>query len=784
MELVGSWQRSPTHGGLQCTTMPPIFRPPSGWLQPRFSDCRRPSRHVERPVPTGAIILEPLSEHTLLVFWAQFTVLLAVARGMGYLFRKVGQPAVVGELGAGLLIGPSVFARVLPEQAEWLFPGSAVESAPILTVAWVGVVLLLVETGFETDLGLLRRLGKQAASVSLGSLLVPMALGFGLGWLMPPGLFHGSAATQFTFAAFIAVAMSISALPVVARILTEMGLMRRNIAQVTVAAAMVNDLVGWILLGTLSGIVASGELAVGPSLVTIAAIAIFFAFALTLGQRWTDAALRTSRRRSNGLAGPLTTTILVVLVAATVTQAIGVEAVLGAFVAGMVLGRSPYQHREVRRTIELLSAAVFAPIFFATAGIYVDLGAVASGTGILWAAVVIAVATLTKLAGSYVGARFGAMSHSDGLAIGIGLNARGAMEIVLATIAFAIGVFSQDAYTIVVLMAMATSLMAPPMLRRALRSVTPEGDEAQRLEREEILSKSVIASTSRGLVPTRGGENSRYAAEVLNLVLQPEASLTILTVDHPEDQDGTPIIDEGLESRLEGRSFQQRRVVSTDPATAILDEAQLGYGMVGLGLTEEFRDTHELSDVLQHLLANTRVPLILVRHGNADPDRLTEVRRVLVPVTGVRAGRAAEEVGAVLAARIGADLDLVHVVDRVDRQDGHGPQELVPAGGPGVQSRDTKAPEAAKALADEAVQRASRFGARARGTLRGGSVTPEALLDAGRDLGSEVLVLGAQARTANGRPFLGHGTEYLLEHAPQIVVTVIFPSDDSQEVSH
>lgn len=724
-------------------------------------------------------MLEPLGEHDLLVFWAQFTLLLAVARGMGYLFRRVGQPAVVGELGAGLLIGPSVFGRFLPEQADWLFPGTDLTSAPILAVAWVGVALLLVETGFETDLGLLRRLGKKAAAVAIGSLVVPMALGFAIGWFMPADPFIGEGVSQPIFAAFIAVAMSISALPVVARILTELDLMRRDIGQVTVAAAMVNDLVGWVLLGTLAGIVTSGGLAIGRSLTTVAAVALFFTFAFTIGQRLTDRALRTARKLSEGLTGPLTTTIMVVLVFAVITQAIGVEAVLGAFVAGIVLGRSPYQRREVRRIIELMSAAVFAPIFFATAGIYVDLGAIGSATGVLWAIIIVAVASIGKLVGSYVGARAGAMSREEGIALGVGLNARGAMEIVLATIAFAIGVFSQDAYTLIVLMAMATSLIAPPLLRRTLRHVRPEGEEAGRLEREEILSASVIASTERALLPTRGGQNSRLAAQALDLLLQPEASISIVTVhdpDRPEDQcDCDEVLDRTL--RVAGeRTVERRRIDSRDATEAVLKEAQLGYGLIGLGMTEEFRDTHRLSTILRELISRTSVPLLLVRHGIDGHAGISGSRRILVPATGVRHGRAAEEIGAVLSDRLNARLDLLHVVARSDR--GEETPEPLPVG---ARRPRTSAEAAAQTLLDQAAQRAERFGAKTRTNVRTGAVTSEAILAASRELDSDLLVISVQSRALEGRPFLGHGTEFLLEHAPQTVITIIFPPDTGGE---
>jgi Kef-type K+ transport system membrane component KefB len=720
-------------------------------------------------------VLHPLAEHDLLLFWAQFALLLLVARGLGHLFRRVGQPAVIGELGAGLLLGPSLFARLLPDQAVWLFPGTAVQSAPILTVAWVGVALLLVETGFETDLALLRRLGRQAAAVSIGSLVVPLVLGFGIGWVMPGELFLGPEGSQFLFAAFLAVAMSISALPVVARILTELDLMRRNIAQVTVAAAMVNDLIGWILLGTLAGIVTSGGVALGQSLTTVTAISIFFTFALTLGQRLTDTALRISRQVSDGATGPLTVTLLVMLLAAVVTQGIGVEAVLGAFVAGIVLGRSPYLPREVRRTIALMSTAVFAPIFFATAGVYVDLGAVATPTGITWGLIIIATATVTKLLGSYVGARVGRMSHSDGLAIGIGLNARGAMEIVLATVAFALGVFSQDAYTIIVLMAMVTSLLAPPLLRRALRDVRPAGAEAARLEREEILATSVVASTGRALLPTRGGGNALLAGEVMDLLLQPSASLTALAVHDPGGPPEQCRCREALDEivdRFPQRPAERRQVNSGDPVGAILAEAELGYGLIGLGLTEGFRDTHELSEVLRQLISRTRVPLLLVRRGETGGFGPGHTRRILVPATGMLQGRAAEEVGAVLAAQLGAHLDLVHVVSRGDRGEASGQREpalVGPAAG--------GAEAAASSLLDQAVERARRFGADARGSARTGAVTPEALLAAGTDLRSELIVLSARSRAVAGQPFIGHGIEYLLEHAPQTVVVVIFPPE-------
>lgn len=722
-------------------------------------------------------MLEPLSEHDLLLFWAQLLVLLATARGLGLFVQRFGQPAVVGELAAGLLIGPSVLGRIAPGAAEWLFPGGAVESAPILAVSWLGVAFLLVLTGYETDLKLLANLGREAVSVSVGSLVVPLVFGFLVGLGMP-ALFQGSDDQTVLFASFIAVAMSVSALPVVARVLGELGLMRRNIGQITVAAAMVNDLVGWVLLGTLSGIVLSGGFDPADTLFTVVAVVLVFVGALTVGQRLVDGLLRRALSwPESPKATAFTAAMLVVFALATLTQAIGVEAVLGAFFAGILLGRSRYRRPEIEHTIELISTSVVAPIFFATAGIYVDLGALADPTVLLWAGIILAVAMATKLAGSYLGGRVVGMPTTQSYAIGIGLNARGAMEIVLATIAFSLGVFNEASYTVIVLMAMATSMVAPPLLRRALRDVTPSGDEARRLEREELMAASVIADTDAALVPTRGGENSRLAAGILDRILKDDARVTVLTVH----QHGTPEeecrCDEALTeisgAFTTGRPVERRTATGgKDPAEAILAEAELGYGLVVLGMTEDFRQTHELSATLRRVMSHSPVPVLLVRHATQPHDADPSVRRIVVPAVGTRAGRAAEEVAFAIAIADDAAVDLVHVVSRTDRTMGSGDDQphlkrlLAGVAAPN---------QPVEGVLASSMARAERFGVQSAVHVRTGSSVSQELIQAADLSRASMLVTSAQVRDTEGELFLGHGTEYLLEHARQTLIVVLFP---------
>lgn len=709
--------------------------------------------------------MTPLEEHQLLVFWVQLAVLVAVARGLGGLMRRIGQPAVVGELAAGLFLGPSLLGRVAPDVYGWLFPVDPVQSGMLLSVAWVGVVLLLVITGFETDLDLLRQLGRQAVLVSTGSLVVPLLFGFAVGWQMP-AVFIGDAGDRLTFAMFAGIALSISALPVIAKILMEMGLMRRNLGQVMIAAGMANDLVGYMLLGAVAGMVTAGGfefLDLGVSLVLMVA---FIALALTVGQRATDRALRVARRGEQGLLTSFTVVLLVALTGAAVAQAIGMEAVLGALFAGIVMGRSRYLRPEATHALDTLTNSFVAPVFFATAGLFVDLGLLADPQVALWAVLVLLAAAASKVLGSYIGARLSRLGRLEGLAIGVGLNARGALQVVIATVGLGLGVLNTASYTVVMVTAIATSMMAPPLLRPLLRRFEVSPGERARLDREEMLAGSVIANARTALLPTRGGENSILAGRLLDLSLQADTTIAIYTVhDTAQVSPDASAAAEELGERLRHRKLERIDRRASDAAEAIRTEASLGYGLVGLGMTQASQ--YAPSEALRRLLAESTVPILLVRHG-ADLDPHVEelsFRRVVVPAIGTHAGRAAQEIAFTCAGRTGADVTVVHVVTRPDR----------PPAGFGVEGQ-LIARDSVAGLLEEASNLAARFGCDVGTVSRVGASAGTEIVSAAADVSADLIVLGARVRTQGDEPFLGHGVEYVLEHAPQTVLTLILPS--------
>ena len=707
-------------------------------------------------------MLTPVGEHQLLLLWIQLVVLLVTARSLGLLAQRFHQPRVVGELAAGVLVGPSIAGRLFPDLVGWLFPGDAVQSALLLSIAWLGILLLLLVTGFETDIDLLRRLGRPVVGLSVGSLVIPLVMGFALGWVMPASLW-GPGADRLTFAAFIGVALSISALPVIAKIMTEMGLMRRNVGQLTIAAGMINDLVGWMLLGVVVGLFSAGSIEFGSLLVTLGSVVLFLLIGVTVGQRVVDQVLRRARS-AGGFASALTATIAVTLILGAITQAMGVEAVLGALVAGVILGRSRYQRHDVRRSVEVLSSSIFAPIFFATAGLYVDFAVLLTREGATWAMIVLVIATIAKLAGSFLGGRLSGLTSIESLAAGIGLNARGAMEIVLATIGLSLGALNDASYAMIVLLAVATSMAAPPALRPVLKRLHAAPEESERLAREELLAGALIAGATSALLPTRGGLNSEVAAKVVDALLQPSATITILTVRaRREAPDASPDLS-GVREALRGRNVEFQAEVDVDPAARILNEAGMGHRLLTLGLNDDFGGSHQLSEPVQRVIADSPVPMLLVRRGEHVRDSAdlmgNPFRRVLLGVTGTRPGLAAEEVAFRLTGRYAARLLAIHVVTRGEQEG---------ALSPAVQRQLSRVRESAGA-----------FGAQGVFQARRAPMAADELLRTAEEWQADTIVVGATVRPIDGRPFLGHGTEWLFEHARQTVIGVVFPPNDEE----
>lgn len=421
--------------------------------------------------------IPPLASHQVLVFLLQIAVLLLLALCLGRLANRVGLPAVVGELLAGVLLGPSLLAQFAPGLSEWLLPRDPAQMHLLDAVSQLAVLLLVGITGIQVDLRVLRRRRATAVRVSLAGLLVPLALGVATGYVLVDSLMP-SGTDPSVFALFFGVAMCVSAIPVIAKTLADMGLLHRDVGQLTLAAGAIDDAVGWFLLSIVSAMATAG-LHAGSISLSVLYLVGFVTVAWFPGRPVVRLLLRLAARSPD--SGPtLTTTVVIILLGAASTHALGMEAVFGAFVAGILIGAPGGAEPARLAPLRTIVQWVLAPLFLASAALRMDLTALRHGDVLLGAIVALFIAVLGKFAGAYIGARASRLTPWEGLALGAGMNARGVVQMVVATVGLRIGVLDTASYTVILFVAIATSVMAPPLLRIAMARVEHSAEEQLR----------------------------------------------------------------------------------------------------------------------------------------------------------------------------------------------------------------------------------------------------------------------------------------------------------------
>jgi Kef-type K+ transport system membrane component KefB len=383
---------------------------------------------------------------------------IVLGRALGWLFRHGGQPPVVGEVIAGILLGPSVFGQLVPGGPAMLLPP---EVAPYLReVAQLGVILYMFLVGLELNAGLLREKAHAAVAISHASIVVPFVLGAALALVLYPRLSH--AGVPFTsFALFMGVAMAITAFPVLARILTDRGLSRTELGILALACAATDDVTAWCLLAFVVGVAqAEVQSALVVVLLSVAYLAAMFLVARPLLQRL------AARCRGNDVPRDVVALVLVaLLLSALATELIGIHALFGAFVLGAVIPHDSGLARVFTRRLGDLVTVLFLPAFFAFTGMRTQIGLLAGPADWLLCGLIIAVATAGKFGGTFMAAHIAGLPWRTGAALGALMNTRGLMELIVLNIALDLGVISPALFAMMVLMALATTVATTPALR-------------------------------------------------------------------------------------------------------------------------------------------------------------------------------------------------------------------------------------------------------------------------------------------------------------------------------
>lgn len=703
--------------------------------------------------------------HDVLRLVIQIALLLGVARALGEVAQRLRQPAVVGEILAGILLGPSLLAGFFPALGEWIVPSPGTPGHLLEVVGLFGAMFLLLLTGLETDLRLIRRQARTAMGASLGGILIPFALGYALGSYLPTSLL-ADPERRLVFALFIATAMSISAIPVIAKVLMDLKLMRRDVGQAILAAGMTDDAVGWMLLSVVLGLAGGTAVTAQGVLLSVGKVAGFVLVSLLVGRWVVRRALAWVQDRAVSPFRLLSLVVVLTFGWGAVSQALGLEAMLGAFVMGILLGQLPRLPGEVYRDVERIAIGVFAPVFFAVAGLKVNLRTLLEPRLLLVALLVIAIATLGKVAGGYAGARLlGGRDHWTALSFGVGMNARGAMEIIIATIGLSMGILTQEMFSIIVLMAITTSLMAPPALRWTLSHVRPEKQELDRLKREELEEQSLIAGVRRVLVPVRCREEERRSILALEshlvarMMERGPVAVTLLSVIEACDREASERFLAGAAKRFPGVELSRKLVEARDVGEAILDEAAKDYDLVILGAPSSDGKA-EVFDPMVDYLVRMAPCTTMVTQGRLS-ERHWPPRRIVVPTNGSAASRNAADVAFNLAGEGDAEVIILNVVNR-------GESSRLDESGE-VHRRQMAA---ARAIVDELCRVGEAMGVRTHTCVREGTTPEAALLEVAGAEETDLILLGTDLRPGSERLFLGPRVERILGSAPCPVVVV------------
>jgi Kef-type K+ transport system membrane component KefB/nucleotide-binding universal stress UspA family protein len=725
----------------------------------RAAGCLLAAAAVMLPLPAHAADA-PAAVSAEAIFIAELGLLLLVGRLMGEAAQRLGQPAVMGMLIGGLLLGPSVLGLIWPAAQHALFPNTPEQKSMINAVSQLGILMLLLLTGMETDLQLVKRVGRAAVTVAAAGVALPFACGFALGEMLPAELLPKPDARLVT-AIFLGTALSISSVKIVAMVVREMNFMRRDLGQIIVASAILEDTIGWVIIAVAFGLASAGTVDLWSLARAVLGTAAFMAVSLTVGRRIVFNLIRWANDNFKS-EFPVITVILVIMVAmALITQLIGVNTVLGAFVAGILIGESPILTRHIDEQLRGLIVALFMPVFFGLSGLSADLTVLRQPDLALLAVGLVAIASIGKFLGAFVGGKLGGLTRAESLALGCGMNARGSTEVIVATIGLSMGVLSQNLFTLIVTMAILTTMAMPPMLRWALKRLPMRKKERIRLEREELDARGFVTNLERLLLAADDSANGKFASRLAGVIAgsggKPTTIVDLSKGDKTKEaakpkaeaKSNGDVAKETVKTAAEdvdtlethpdeekpGKTDVITRADKPKGPEAIAEEARKGHDFMVVGIEKTRSPSGGFSKDISLITKGFECPLAVVDARDTRRDRLPRrTGKILIPVNGTEVSRRAAEIGLTLARASDAQVTALFV----RRSDGGGGRTNSAARKRAMRRNERAILKDIGALGD-------RYDVEVRGTTRANLAPGEAIVREAKR-GYDLIVLGVSRR--------------------------------------
>lgn len=407
-----------------------------------------------------------LNEHNIFIFLVQIAILLGLARGLGELFRKWKQPPLTAELLVGILLGPTIMGRFLPFWHNIVFPVDIIQQNMLETVSWIGVLFLLLESGLEIDFASAWKQRGPALKIALSDIIVPMVIAFIPCYLLPDS-YLANPDQRVLFAIFMATAMTISALPITARALYDLKISKTDLGFLIMSALSVNDIIGWLIFTLVLGVFTQARLDLANIFIISGSTIAFTAFCFTIGRKIVDQAIigiKNSKMPQPGV--PLTFICVLGAVCGAITQKIGIHALFGFFIAGIMAGGSRALSENVRQVISQMVYAIFVPLFFVNIGLKVDFF---KSFDVFLVLLISGIGISGRFLGAWIGVNFTNLPKTNRLSIAVAHTPGGAMEIVVGLLALEYNLITEPIFVAIVFGAVISSVILGPWLNYSIK---------------------------------------------------------------------------------------------------------------------------------------------------------------------------------------------------------------------------------------------------------------------------------------------------------------------------
>lgn len=523
-------------------------------------------------------------EHPLAILLAQIVTIIFAARLFGWICKKIGQPTVIGEIIAGIVLGPSLIGLYFPEFSATLFPTESLGNLQFLSQ--IGLILFMFVIGMELDLNVLKNKAHDAVVISHASIIIPFALGMGLAYFIYTSF--APTGVQFTsFALFLGIAMSITAFPVLARIVQERGLHKTRLGTVVITCAAADDITAWCLLAAVIAIVKAGSFVSALYIIALAAVYVLLMIKVVRPFLARVGNLHNSREN---LSKPIVAIFFLTLILSSyATEVIGIHALFGAFMAGAIMPENSRFRSIFIEKVEDVSLVLLLPLFFVFTGLRTEIGLL--NDPYLWkiTGLIILVAVVGKFLGSAIAAKFVGQNWKDSLTIGALMNTRGLMELVVLNIGYDLGVLTPEIFAMMVIMALVTTFMTGPALDLINWIFKSKQDEIHQ-EISQISKYKVLVSFGN---PERGKSLLRFSnslikkqngnAAITAMHLSPTNELHHFNVEEYEKESFAPIIEESESLNQKITTLFKASVDIDSDITEVANKGDYDLLLVGLG---------------------------------------------------------------------------------------------------------------------------------------------------------------------------------------------------------